>query len=160
MQPISAIEEAFLRSIMEHPDDDAPRLIFADRLEDHGQGQRAIFFPLPRGNSLNMKFIVVPRGTFWMGGGGGQPGDQQVTIEDDFQFGVYPVTQAQWQAVMPENPSYFSRLGNGQDAVRDSTDDELRQLPVACVSWDDAQEGLLLGLQGLLVAKGLLLGLH
>jgi uncharacterized protein (TIGR02996 family) len=29
-------EDAFLRDILEHPDDDAPRLIFADWLEDHG----------------------------------------------------------------------------------------------------------------------------
>jgi uncharacterized protein (TIGR02996 family) len=36
-------EEAFLDDIREHPDDDGPRLIFADWLEDHDQGDRATF---------------------------------------------------------------------------------------------------------------------
>src|SRR5437764_72310 len=33
--------EAFLEAILDSPDDDAPRLIFADWLEDEGQAQRA-----------------------------------------------------------------------------------------------------------------------
>jgi uncharacterized protein (TIGR02996 family) len=39
-------EDAFVTDILEHPDDDAPRLIFADWLEDHGgpgDAQRAEF---------------------------------------------------------------------------------------------------------------------
>jgi uncharacterized protein (TIGR02996 family) len=36
-------EEAFLEDIVEHPDDDAPRLIYADWLEDNGDPQRAEF---------------------------------------------------------------------------------------------------------------------
>lgn len=36
-------QDAFLRSICEHPDDDAPRLIFADWLEERGQRDRAEF---------------------------------------------------------------------------------------------------------------------
>jgi uncharacterized protein (TIGR02996 family) len=35
--------DAFLRDILAHPDDDGPRLIFADWLEDHGQPERAEF---------------------------------------------------------------------------------------------------------------------
>jgi uncharacterized protein (TIGR02996 family) len=35
--------EAFLEAIREHPDDDAPRLIYADWLEEHGQPERAEF---------------------------------------------------------------------------------------------------------------------
>src|SRR5438552_3245579 len=35
--------EAFLREICEHPDDDAPRLIYADWLEENGQPERAEF---------------------------------------------------------------------------------------------------------------------
>jgi uncharacterized protein (TIGR02996 family) len=34
---------AFLQDIIEHPDDEAPRLIYADWLDDHGQPSRAEF---------------------------------------------------------------------------------------------------------------------
>jgi uncharacterized protein (TIGR02996 family) len=36
-------DEAFLRDIVESPEDDAPRLIYADWLEDNGQPERAEF---------------------------------------------------------------------------------------------------------------------
>jgi uncharacterized protein (TIGR02996 family) len=36
-------DAAFLASIIESPDEDAPRLIYADWLEEHGQGERADF---------------------------------------------------------------------------------------------------------------------
>src|SRR5262245_31359864 len=36
-------EEAFLEDIAEHPDDDAPRLVYADWLDDHGHGAKAEF---------------------------------------------------------------------------------------------------------------------
>jgi uncharacterized protein (TIGR02996 family) len=36
-------EDAFLRDIIEHPDDDAPRLVYADWLDEHGEGERAGF---------------------------------------------------------------------------------------------------------------------
>ncbi len=71
-----------------------------------------------------MSFAFVPKGTFWMGGGFGTCGDRQVAIEHDFYFGVYPVTQEEWQAVMGTNPSYF-RKGE--------------RLPVERVSWIDCQ---------------------
>src|SRR4051812_26632158 len=34
---------AFHQDIQEHPDDDTPRLVFADWLDDHGQHDRAEF---------------------------------------------------------------------------------------------------------------------
>jgi uncharacterized protein (TIGR02996 family) len=36
-------EDGFLQDILDHPDDDAPRLIYADWLEDHGQAESAEF---------------------------------------------------------------------------------------------------------------------
>jgi uncharacterized protein (TIGR02996 family) len=36
-------DEAFLRDICEHPEDDAPRLVYADWLEEHGNPERAEF---------------------------------------------------------------------------------------------------------------------
>jgi formylglycine-generating enzyme required for sulfatase activity len=44
------------------------------------------------------------------------------------------VTQAQWQAVMGDNPGYFCATGDGKDSVKGmSTDD----FPVESVSWQD-----------------------
>jgi uncharacterized protein (TIGR02996 family) len=39
-------DDAFLQSIIESPDDDSPRLIYADYLEEHGQPERAEFIRL------------------------------------------------------------------------------------------------------------------
>ena len=36
-------EEAFLQAVSEGPDDDAPRLVYADWLEEHGRPERADF---------------------------------------------------------------------------------------------------------------------
>ena len=38
-------------------------------------------------------------------------------ITRPFYLGVYEVTQAQYQAVMGDNPSYFSATGGGKDEV-------------------------------------------
>jgi len=49
------------------------------------------------------------------------------------------VTQGQWQAVMGDNPSYFSRFGGGSNTVRNISDEELKLFPVESVSWNDVQ---------------------
>jgi formylglycine-generating enzyme required for sulfatase activity len=90
-------------------------------------------------NSLGMKLVFLPRGTFWMGDRGSQ---RQVEIADDFYIGVYPATQEQWQAVMGSNPSYFCRSGGGAAEVKGISDADLKQFPVEEVSWDDVQEFL------------------
>jgi uncharacterized protein (TIGR02996 family) len=38
--------DALLRAIIENPDDDAPRLIYADWLDEHGDPDRATFIRL------------------------------------------------------------------------------------------------------------------
>jgi uncharacterized protein (TIGR02996 family) len=43
---MNALEQAFLADIVEHPDDDAPRLVFADWLDDQGDSDRAAFIRL------------------------------------------------------------------------------------------------------------------
>jgi formylglycine-generating enzyme required for sulfatase activity len=90
-------------------------------------------------NSLGMKFVLVPRGTFWMGDRGSQ---RQVEVPHDFYMGAFPVTQGQWQEIMGSNPSWFSRTGSGADKVTGISDADLKQFPVEQVSWDDAQEFL------------------
>jgi uncharacterized protein (TIGR02996 family) len=37
------MDDAFLADIVEHPDDDTPRLVYADWLEDHGEEAQAEF---------------------------------------------------------------------------------------------------------------------
>jgi formylglycine-generating enzyme required for sulfatase activity len=87
-----------------------------------------------------MEFVLVPKGVFRMGGGGGRAGERLVEIPRNFQLGVYPVTQGQWQAVMAHNPSWFSRHGRGKDLIKDVPDAELMDFPVEQVSWEDVQE--------------------
>ena len=68
-----------------------------------------------------MDFCRIPSGSFMMGE---KDERRRVTIENEYYLGKYPVTQAQWQAVMGENPSRF-------------TGDLNR--PVEKVSWNDCQ---------------------
>jgi formylglycine-generating enzyme required for sulfatase activity len=90
-------------------------------------------------NSLGMDFVLVPKGKFWMGGGGGKPGNKEVEIPHGFYLGTYEVTQEEWEKVTGLNPSRFSRTGAGQDALNDVTDADLKRFPVENVSWEDAQ---------------------
>jgi formylglycine-generating enzyme required for sulfatase activity len=87
----------------------------------------------------DMKFVKVPKGTFWMSKDG-KNAEVQVTIEQDFELAAYTVTQEQWQAVMGDNPSYFSRNGKGKEQVKDIADADLKRFPVEWVSWNDVQE--------------------
>jgi serine/threonine-protein kinase len=92
-----------------------------------------------RDNRLLMTFIRLPKGTFYMGGGPGRVARKK-EIKEDFEIAVHAVTQGQWQAVMGNNLSWFSRKGNGKNYVLDLSDEELKLFPVDNVSWDDAQE--------------------
>jgi formylglycine-generating enzyme required for sulfatase activity len=82
-----------------------------------------------RDNSSGIEMLLMPSGTFTMGCSAsnsyGCPGDEtnhQVTLSKAFYLGKTEVTQAQWQAKMGSNPSYFS--GNANN-------------PVENVSWND-----------------------
>jgi formylglycine-generating enzyme required for sulfatase activity len=81
-------------------------------------------------NSIGMKFVLIPAGEFTMGSPENEQGrdsnepQHKVKITKPFYMQTTEVTQAQWKAVMGNNPSYFK----GND------------LPVETVSWDDAQE--------------------
>lgn len=93
---------------------------------------------LPGGARLEM--VHVEGGTFTMGNDAprglkvnydaSRP-EHRVTV-GDYYVGRYEVTQAQWQAVMGENPSYF-QAGGYAAGVGDS-------LPVERVSWTAAQQ--------------------
>jgi formylglycine-generating enzyme required for sulfatase activity len=82
-------------------------------------------------NSLGMKFVWIPPGTFMMGSPKGETQrvanetQHKVTLSKGFYMGIYTVTQEQWKEVMGNNPSFFKAEKN---------------LPVESVSWDDCQE--------------------
>ena len=44
---------------------------------------------------------------------------------------------------MGNNPSFFSRTGQGRDVVEDVPDQELKKFPVESVSWDEVEEFLI-----------------
>ena len=88
-----------------------------------------ISIPVKDGISIDM--VRVEAGTFTMGATpemenpwDGEKPTHQVTLTNDYYIGKYEVTQALWQAVMSNNPSYFK----GDN------------LPVEKVSWNDCQE--------------------
>jgi formylglycine-generating enzyme required for sulfatase activity len=92
-----------------------------------------------RTDDMVMTFVRLPKGTFFMGWDDQKKG-VKTHIKEDFEIAVHDVTQGQWQAVMGENPSYFSRFGGWRNNVRTISDEELKLFPVDSVSWDDAQE--------------------
>jgi formylglycine-generating enzyme required for sulfatase activity len=102
--------------------------------------------PLEMENSIGMKFVLIPPGEFMMGSTEAErqraleeakaanddgaleripteAPQHRVKITRPFYLCKYEVTQAQWQAVMGNNPSHFQAPAN----------------PVEKVSWDDIQ---------------------
>jgi formylglycine-generating enzyme required for sulfatase activity len=96
--------------------------------------------PKPREGPLGMKFVSLPKGTFYMGWNGDKGSARKTEIKEDFEIAVYTVTQEQWHELMYNNPSYFSRDGHEKDKVKDVKDEDLKQFPVEVVSWNHAQE--------------------
>lgn len=81
-------------------------------------------------SSVQLQMAWIPPGTFLMGSPTTeyQRSDDEtrhrVTLTEGFWLGVHPVTQAQWQALMGNNPCLFK----GDD------------LPVEKMSWHDCQD--------------------
>ena len=94
-------------------------------------------------NSLNMKFALIPKGKFLMGSPkkeehrGDDEDQHEVVITKDFHFGVFEVTQGQYERVMGSNPSCFTPTGAGKAKVRAK---ETTQSPVESVTWHQAVE--------------------
>jgi len=94
---------------------------------------------LDLGGGVTMKLVFIPAGKFMMGspdsekGRGKDEGPQhEVTLCKPFYLGVTEVTQAQYQAIMGTNPSYFE---NERTLYKDPN-----YIPVENVSWHDATE--------------------
>lgn len=82
------------------------------------------------GKGVSLELLIVPAGKFTMGSPISEPGrtnneiEHEVTISKSFFLGKYEVTQAQWEAIMDDNPS--SEGG--------------AKLPVTDVSYEDCQK--------------------
>jgi len=80
--------------------------------------------------------VRIAPGVFTMGSPAGELGrgedevQHQVTITRGFLMKTTEVTQAEWQAVMGNNPSYFTAVGGGAACGGNC--------PVEQVSWNDA----------------------
>ncbi|OBQ43454.1 MAG: hypothetical protein AN484_12265 [Aphanizomenon flos-aquae WA102] len=101
--------------------------------------KNANYFGEDLGDGVTLEMVAIPGGTFIMGSPENEEGyhssqspQHQVTVPPFF-MGKYPVTQQQWRVVaalpkvnidLKSDPSYFK----GDN------------LPVECVSWNDAQE--------------------
>src|SRR5262249_45527152 len=94
---------------------------------------------LGRTGDVLLKCVRLPEGTVYIGWGGPEKG-VKTEITEDFEIAVQAVTQGQWQAVMGNNPSAFSRHGASQGSVSGVSEEELKLFPVEQVSWHDAQE--------------------
>ena len=79
-------------------------------------------------DGTTMDFRLVPPGSFPRGRG-------RIEISRPYYIGVFEVTQAQWEAVMGNNPSYFS---DREDSA---------ERPVERVSWHDIVESFLPAIQ-------------
>ena len=81
-------------------------------------------------NSIGIKLMLIPKGKFIMGSPETEKQREtretqhEVTISQNFYMGATEVTQAQWQKVMGNKPSFFK--GD--------------ELPVEQISWEEAVE--------------------
>lgn len=113
--------------------------------------QEQIFYQPPKSltNSIGMKLVLIPRGTFTMGASESEPGYQEdekqheVTITKDYHIGAFEVTQSQYEKVMGKKPSFFQgeklaerqlEKGRANEAVGSSNH------PVERVTWENAVE--------------------
>jgi len=87
------------------------------------------------GQGAKLRMILISPGTFMMGASdedseafSREKPRHEVTISRAYYLGVYPVTQAEWKAVMGDNPSSNRRGGD---------------YPVESVSWDMVQKFIL-----------------
>jgi len=95
-------------------------------------------------NSIDMKFVRIPAGTFKMGAlptegttETNESPQHDVQITTSFWMGAYEVTQDEYKVVMSRSPSAFGPGGKGAEDVRGI---DSGRLPVESISWEEAQE--------------------
>jgi formylglycine-generating enzyme required for sulfatase activity/WD40 repeat protein len=128
----------------------------AQKAKEHQEAwAKHLGVPVEITNSIGMKLVFIPPGEFQMGSpkelieeelkahGDGQwckdriasEGPQhRVRITKPFYFGVYKVTQEEYQRVVGTNPSEFSATGQHKDLVASQ---DTKRFPVEHLSWND-----------------------
>ncbi len=123
---------ASLGRVTTHAPETVERWLAASRHVKHQGPKAGDVKVVDLGKGVTLDLVWIPKGAFLMG----SPADEQDRYHDEgpqhevafrrgFWLGKYPVTQAQWEAVMGNSPSRFK--GDGR-------------LPVEQVSWEDCQE--------------------
>ena len=94
-------------------------------------------------NDVDMMFKLIPKGKFHMGSPSDELGrnsdDEQqheVEITKPFYMAIYPVTQAQYEALTGKNPSWNSASGGNKNQV---TGRNTKDFPVERVRWSEAR---------------------
>ena len=96
---------------------------------------------LVKDTATQIEFVLIPPGSFQMGCSASQQSGctsdespiHTVTLTNAFYMGRYEVTQAQWQARMGSNPSYY------QSASAEVPAAQVPNRPVETVSWNTIQ---------------------
>jgi formylglycine-generating enzyme required for sulfatase activity len=95
-------------------------------------------------NSIGMRLVPIPTGTFMMGAPESETGSRiderpvhEVHITRPFWLGAHEVTQAEYRAVVGSNPAFFSPEGLGAEKVSGLNTD---RFPIEQISWDAASE--------------------
>ncbi|WP_367997176.1 SUMF1/EgtB/PvdO family nonheme iron enzyme [Planktothrix pseudagardhii] len=98
--------------------------------ETKRERRRAEFFKQDLGNNISLEMVSIPGGTFMMGAAQNEADassdeyPQHPVNIAAFSMAKYPITQAQWEAIMGNNPSSFKGANR----------------PVDSVTWHEAQE--------------------
>ncbi|MBE9144795.1 SUMF1/EgtB/PvdO family nonheme iron enzyme [Planktothrix mougeotii LEGE 06226] len=98
--------------------------------ETKRERRRAEFFKQDLGNNISLEMVSIPGGTFMMGAAQNEANassdeyPQHPVNIAAFSMAKYPITQAQWEAIMGNNPSSFKGANR----------------PVDSVTWHEAQE--------------------
>jgi formylglycine-generating enzyme required for sulfatase activity len=129
-----------------------PTLVFTPQsVKAHGRSHAA---PIPKepkaveerefeiASGVKMKFCWIPAGKATLG----SPKEEKERDDSEkeheyvtkgFWLGKYPVTQAEWKAVMGDNPSFFDGKKENKAKGIDTS-----RFPVESVSWEDCQKFL------------------
>ena len=100
----------------------------ANKIIIHRRQRQTTGFTEDLGNGVTLDLMQIPAGSFLMGSPKNEPersdneSPQHLVTVPSFLIGKYPITQAQYEAVIGTNPAHFK--GNNR--------------PVETVSWEDA----------------------